>query len=229
MAMPILTRSEVEAMVLEALNISKTTYGTHDGSPLHKIQMVREMIFQADLDVVKAITRSPGHPRRDEYSIGFAIATPGVVVRLSDTNHHVGEVIYVSITRNDAKVVTGKPAPAQKITEWLLDKASYGEDDCIDGYYDVTDNNFIFSGLSSSVRALNVAIHSVEPPDANLYSPFEYKLTVFRLAMMELLKKDPEMASQAGEYAASAANDIAMIMGTDARMTPSVQDSHGRR
>jgi hypothetical protein len=229
MAMPVLTRDEVEDMVMEALNVSKVTYGTHDGSPLYKNENIREHIFQADLDVVKAITRSPGHPRRDEYSTGFSIATPGVVVRLSDTNHHVGEVIYVSITRNDAKVVTGKTAPAQKITEWLIDKASYGGDDCVDGYYDVTDNNFIFTGLSAAVRALNVAPHILNPPDTNLYSPFEYKLTVFRLAMKELLKKDPEMATQYNQYAEDADKDMMVILGNDAKMYPSVQDAHGRR
>jgi len=227
MAMPVLTRAEVEGMVLEALNISKTTYGTHDGSPLFKIEFVRECIFQADLDVVKAITRSPGHPRRDEYSFSIAVATPGVVVRLSDTNNHVGEVIYVNITRNDAKVVVGKTAPAQKITEWLIDKASYGGDDCVDGYYDVTDNNFIFTGLSASVRALNVAVHTLA--DTNLYAPFEYKETVFRLAMKELLKKDPEAKLQAAEYAGDAANDLMVIMGGDSKMTPSVQQFHGSR
>ncbi len=229
MAMPVLLFSDVEDMVFEALNVSKTTYGTHDGSPLYKPENIRAMIFQADIEVVKAITRSPGHPRRDEYSVSFSIATPGVVVRLSDTNHHVGAVTYVIITRNDAKVVVGKPAPAQKITEWLVDKASYGGDDCVDGYYDATDNKFIFTGLSASVRALNVAPHVLEPPDTNLYSRFEYKWTVFRLAMKELIKKDPEMRTQYEQYATDADRDIGMIMGTDASMYPTVQDAHGRR
>lgn len=222
MAMPILSRAEVENMVLESLNISKTTYGTHDGSPLYKPEFVREMIFQADLQVVKAICRTPGHPRRNEYSTALtAISTPGVRVPLRDTREHFGEVVAVDITRADARVVVGKPAPAVKITEWLLDKSSHGGDDCVDGYYDITDNDFIFTGTSAVVRALTVPVHVLTPPDTNLYSPFEYKITVYHGAMVELLGKDPAMKDEVSKYAAAWSAEIAEIVGKS--IEPSVE------
>lgn len=223
MPQPVLTRDEVENMVLEGLNISKTTYGTHDGSPLFKIEFVQEILFQADIEVVKYIARTPGHPRRNEYAAALAsIATPGVRVPLRDTHHHLGEVVSVDIVRNDDKVVVGKPAPAAKITEWLIDKASYGGDDCVDGYYDIVNDDFIFTGKTATVRVLNIAPHVLSPPDTNLYSPFEYKMTVYHVAMRELLKKDPAMASKAAEYGVEAANDLAEIMGKG--IAPNVEE-----
>lgn len=223
MAMPVLTTASVRALVLEGVNLSKgVAYGTHDGSPLFKPEFIDDCIFQADLEVVKHICRAPGHPRRNEYSVALApISTPGVRVSLRDTREHLGEVVAVDITRNDAQVVVGKPAPAVKITEWLLDKASYGGDDCVDGYYDTVDNDFIFTGQTATVRVLNVAAHVVSPPDTNLYSPHEYKLTVFHVAMREILKKDPAMSSKAAEYGVEAANDLAEILGKS--IMPSVE------
>lgn len=222
MPQPVLTRLEVENMVLEGLNVSKATYGTHDGSPLFKIEFIREIVFQADIEVVKAIARTPGHPRRNEYSAALAtIATPGVRVPLRDTHQHFGEVVAVDITRNDDKVVTGKPAPAIKITEWLIDKASYGADDCVDGYYDIVDNDFIFTGKTAVVRVLNIIPHVLSPLDTNLFSPFEYKIVVFHVAMRELFRKDPAMADMAAQYGVDAANDLAEIVGKS--IDPSVE------
>ncbi len=222
MPQPVLTRAELRNMVYEGLNVSKgVAYGTHDGSPLFKTEFIDDHIFQADIEVVKAISRSPGHPRRNEYALTLStISTPGVRVPLRDTHHHLGEVISVDITRNDAKVVVGKTAPAAKITEWLIDKASYGGDDCVDGYYDVTDNDFIFTGLSAVVRALNIAPHS--GVDTNLYAPFEYKITVYRLALGELLRKDPGMSQLATEFLTAGYNDLLVIVGGDAKLIPSI-------
>ncbi len=222
MPQPVLTKAEVRSMVLEGLNLSKgVAYGTFDNSPLFKTEFIDDQIFQADIEVVKAITRSPGHPRRNEYALTFStISTPGVRVPLRDTHHHLGEVISVDITRNDAKVVVGKLAPAWKITEWLIDKASYGGDDCVDGYYDIANNDFIFTGTSASVRALNIAPHT--GADTNLYAPFEYKITVYRLAMGELLKKDPGMQQLASEFLSSGYNDLLAIVGGDANLVPTI-------
>jgi hypothetical protein len=223
MAMPVLTTADVRAMVLEGINLSKgAAYGTHDGSPLYKPEFVNDCIFQADIEVVKWICRTPGHPRRNEYSAALAtITTPGVRVPLRDTHAHFGEVVAVDIVRNDAKVVVGKTAPAAKITEWLLDKASYGGDDCIDGYYDVVDNDFIYTGDDAIVRVLNIPAHVVSPPDANLFAPHEYKMAVFHVAMRELLRKDPGMSAKAAEYGVEAANDMSEIMGKS--IMPSVE------
>ena len=222
MPQPTLTKAEVRSMVLEGLNLSKgVAYGTFDNSPLFKTEFIDDHIFQADIEVVKAISRSPGHPRRNEYALTLStISTPGVRVPLRDTHHHLGEVISVDITRNDAKVVVGKTAPAAKITEWLVDKASYGGDDCVDGYYDITDNDLIFTGASAVVRALNIAPHT--GADTNLFAPFEYKITVYRLTMAELLKKDPGMQAMASEFLNAGYNDLLAIVGGDAKLIPSI-------
>lgn len=212
MPQPVLTKAEVRSMVLEGLNLSKgVAYGTFDNSPLYKTEFIDDAIFQGDIKVVEAIMRSPGHPRRNEYALTLAtISTPGVRVPLRDTHHHMGEAISVDITRNDAKVVVGSPAPANKITSWLLDKPSYGGDDCIDGYYDISDNDFIFTGLSAVVRVLNVSPHT--PADTNLFAPFENKVTVYHYAMAQLLAKDPAMSEKAAEYANRAASELQAIV-----------------
>lgn len=223
MAMPVLTTAAVRAMVLEGMNLSKgVAYGTHDGSPLFKPEFVDDNIFQADIEVVKAICRTPGHPRRNEYSVALSsIATPGVRVPLRNTHEHFGEVVAVDITRNDAQVVIGKPAPAVKISEWSLNKASFGGDDCVDGYYDTVDNDFIFTGQSATVRVLNIAAHVVSPPDANLFAPHEYKLAVYHVAMREICSKDPAMAANYEKYAGLADRDLSEIMGKT--IQPSVE------
>lgn len=222
MPQPVLSKAEVRSMVLEGLNLSKgAAYGTFDNSPLFKTEFIDDQIFQSDIEVVKAITRSPGHPRRNEYALIFpTISTPGVRVPLRDTNHHLGEVISVDITRNDAKIVVGKLAPSWKITEWLVDKASYGGDDCVDGYYDVNDNDFIFTGASAVVRALNIAPHT--SADVNLYAPFEYKLTVYRLAIGELLRKDPGMSALSTDFLNAGYNDLLAIVGGDSKLVPAI-------
>jgi len=222
MPQPVLTTAEVKAMVMEQLNVSKVAYGTFDGSPLWKDDFIDDCIFQGDIDVVKCISRAPGHPRRDEYGLDLSVInTPGVRVLLSGSNHHFGEPVSVYITRNDDLVVEGKTAPAQKITEWLLDKASYGGDDCVDGYYSCKDSHFIFSGKTALVRVLQVAPHTLS--DTGLYAPFENKITVYRLAMAELLKKDPGRKQDAADFRTDADKDLAMIMGVDAKMTPSIE------
>lgn len=217
MPMPVLSTSEVRSMVLEGLNLSKNAaYGTFDNSPLYKIEFINDCIFQADIEVCKCIARAAGHPRRDEYGLDLpVINTPGVRVLISNSNHHFGEPVSFYITRNDDVVVVGKPAPAQKITEWSLDIAGYGGNDCVDGYYDYTDNHLIFTGKSILVRVLNVNPHVVSPPDASLYAPFENKITVYNIAMSLLLKKDPVRKADAVEFRTDADKELAMIMGSD--------------
>lgn len=223
MPMPVLTTAEVRSLVLEGLNLSKgVAYGTFDNSPLYKIEFINDCIFQADIEVCKCIARAPGHPRRDEYGLDLpTISTPGVRVLISGSNHHFGEPVSFYITRNDDVVVVGKPAPAQKISNWLLDVAGHGGNDCVDGYYDYTDNHLIFTGKSILVRVLSVNPHVVSPPDASLYSPFENKITVYKIAMAELLKKDPTRAGDAAQFRDDADKELMMIMGGD--ITASVE------
>ena len=221
MPMPILTALEVKTMVMEGLNLSKgVTYGTFDNSPLYKDDYIDDCIMQADIEVCKCIAVAPGHPRRGEYGLDLAaISTPGVRVLISGTNHHFGEPVSFYITRNDDVVVVGKPAPAQKISEWFIDIPGHGGNDCVDGYYDYTDNHLIFTGKSILVRVLQVAPHTVA--DTNLYAPFENKLTVYNIAMSLLMMKDPTRKDDASMYRGEADKELAMIMGSD--IAPTVQ------
>ena len=227
MPMPVLTKAEVRSMVLEALNLSKgVAYGTFDNSPLYKTEFIDDCIFQADIDVCKCIAAAPGHSRREEYGVDLSsISTPGVRVLLTDTREHFGEPVSFYITRNDDVVVVGKTAPATKITEWFIDIPGHGGNDCVDGYYDCTDNILIFTGKSIVVRVLRIAAHT--PSDTNLFSPFENKITVFRIAMSLLLQKDPARKQDAVDFRTDADKDLAMIMGTD--IAPTVEKYHGAR
>lgn len=211
-SMGTLTLDEVRAIVYETLNLSKNVaYGTFDNSPLYKVEYIRDLIFDADDSVVSAICQTVGHPRRSEYTYQQGLGPEGVVFQLSTVNDAANRgVLNVDITRADLSIVPGIPAPAEKIGEWVRNKSSYGGSDCTDGYYNIQDGQFIFSGGGATLTLLNVADHT--SADTNLFSPPEYKNTIVKMALGDLFGKDPAKRDLGARYYQEAMDDIKMIM-----------------
>lgn len=210
--------STVKGVVLETLNLSKNVaYGSFDGSPLYKDEFINQVIFNADVSVLNAIMASPGHPRRQQYTLFQTLTVEGIITQLSGAFANRGQ-LFVEIVRNDAVVVVGKPAPAAKIADWVNNKDDYGDSDCVDGYYNLDDGNLIFSGDLCNVLVLNTADHT--PADTSLFAPPEYIPTIERMAVGELLMKDPAKRDMGADYLRAAAADIQLIMGGSTFVPP---------
>lgn len=225
--MPLLTTAEVLNLVFEQLNVAKTTYGTFDGSPLYKLDGIKDTVMLGDIEVVKTIIRTPGHPRRPEFQfVTSAILTPGVNVPIRDTFEHAGELLRVMITRQDDVVVVGKTVPSSKISQWLLDKSSYGGDDIVDGYYDYTNDLLIFTGKSATLTLTNVGEHTTA--DVNLFSPSEYKMAIVHYACKELLRRDPAKTAEQALHESAWGQEMQLLTGFSVNPPESVTNQKVR-
>jgi hypothetical protein len=209
-----ITLGHLEHLIYEMLNSSKSAYGTFDGNPNYKTLGIRRIILDKDMTLATLIAANPGQPERTLYKTVTTLSPQGVWLDIPSAQSEATSIEIVTMNRG---TVTGIRAPAAKIVNWIKHPAVFGGLDIIEGYYDIQQNQILFSGQSVNVVNYVVTPHTNNPSDITtpdtytLRAPDNFRDVLAAMVMAEILSKPGGHNELAAAYHQKA-NDLLSVL-----------------
>lgn len=173
------------------INVSTTAYGTYDLDPGFFEAFIDDAIYDADLEIRKAIVANPKHPQRTGY-LTTAVVTDGALLPAAP-----GDLGPIEITTTAGDVRTDRQVDIGDIEAWKKDTAHvlYGSLDDIEGHFAIQGQRIRFIGQTCTVTLPGQLVRGSAHV---ITSPIEYINTALALSVGSVLMKDPEFSYQSG-------------------------------
>lgn len=188
MAITVVDFQTLKDEVMAIINVCTAVYGTYSVNPSFFEAFIEDAIFDADLEIQRAIVNNAEHSQRPNY------LTTTTVLDGAKLPSAVGDLGPVEIettagaTRVDRKVSLGDLELWKADTSHVL----FGSLDDIEGHFAIAGDRIYFIGATCTITYPTVTRGSA----SGLFAPIEYINTAKGLVAGNVLLKDPEFASQ---------------------------------
>lgn len=207
-----------QAFAIVASELNATTTGRNAASlstavddDRHPKKEIEEVILQSDMEVVRAVIQTPGHPRRNQFINRVEIAASGDELPQATEGWSNVECF------NGSEWITGNARSINVIQRINRRRAIYGGATKSASYFDISDGRAYFTGEKIRVDTYRyIRTNECQSPD-------EYLSTVVNLSLGWLMHKEGDDVAAGQFYRQIGENQLQMIR---ARQFPNAWQSY---